>query len=145
VDTPVYWSDELANDEGNLLDDDLCMIKPGHYFVRARLVIPVVDAEDDFEWGVWVSLSRDSFRRTVDLWTTPGRESEPAYFGWLSTELPAYPSATVNLKTHVHTAPVGARPHVILEPTEHPLAVEQRTGITVQRVREIAGVLRHGS
>jgi hypothetical protein len=30
-----------------------------------------------------------------------------------------------------------------LEPTEHPLAVEQRTGITMERVREIAERLVH--
>jgi hypothetical protein len=79
----------------------------------------------------------------MDLWSTPGREQEPAYFGWLSTELPTYPVSTLNLKTHVHTDQVGTRPHVVLEPTEHPLAVEQRTGITMQRVREIAEVLLH--
>jgi hypothetical protein len=33
---------------------------------------------------------------------------------------------------------VGTRPHIELEPTDHPLAVEQRRGITVARVIEIA-------
>jgi hypothetical protein len=43
----------------------------------------------------------------------------------------------------VHTRPVGERPFVELEPTEHPLAVEQRTGITLDRVREIAATVLH--
>jgi hypothetical protein len=30
-----------------------------------------------------------------------------------------------------------------LEPTDHPLAVEQREGITIQRVREFAELLLH--
>jgi len=30
----------------------------------------------------------------------------------------------------VHTQPVGFRPHVEVEPTAHPLAVEQREGVT---------------
>jgi hypothetical protein len=30
-----------------------------------------------------------------------------------------------------------------LEPTDHPLAVEQRTGITLDRVREIATAVMH--
>jgi hypothetical protein len=30
-----------------------------------------------------------------------------------------------------------------LEPTEHPLAVEQREGVTMARVREIAEMLLH--
>jgi hypothetical protein len=131
------------DDEGSVLEDETCIIQAQHYFVRARLVIPVLDAEEDFEWGVWVSLSRDNFGRILDLWTTQGREQEPAYFGWLSTHLPPYATETLNLKTEVHTERVGARPHVVIEPTDHPLAVEQRSGITMERVREIAGKLLH--
>ena len=71
-----------------------------------------------------------------ELWESFGRENEPPYFGWLSTALPCYPD-TLNLKTHVHTRPVGLRPLVELEPTEHPLAVEQQNGITMVRVKEI--------
>ena len=90
-----------------------------------------------------MSLSRDNFSRMAELWSAPGREREPAYFGRLSTELPAYPMATLNLKTHVHTEPVDNRPHVVLEPTDHPLAMEQRTGITLDRVQRIAELLTH--
>ncbi|MFD4373901.1 DUF2199 domain-containing protein, partial [Streptomyces sp. NPDC058527] len=78
-----------------------------------------------------------------DLWDTPGREAEPPYFGWLTTDLPIYAPTTLNLKTHVHTRPVGERPYVELEATDHPLAVEQRTGITPDRVREIAAAVLH--
>nr|MDT0656399.1 DUF2199 domain-containing protein [Micromonospora sp. DSM 115978] len=140
---PAYWRDELGDDKDSVLEDETCIILAEHYFVRARLVIPVLDADEDFEWGVWVSLSGDNFRRALELWTTPGREQEPAYFGWLSTQLPAYPTETLNLKAEVHTDQVGTRPHVILEPTDHPLAVEQRTGITVERVRAIAELVLH--
>jgi len=34
-------------------------------------------------------------------------------------------------------------PLIELEHTDHPLAVEQRTGITMARVREIAATLLH--
>ncbi len=142
-DAPAYWSDELAADGSSVLEDETCIIRGEHHFVRARLVLPVIDTERDFEWGVWVSLSPDNFRRMLDLWETPGREQEPPRFGWLSTELP-YGNSTLNLKTHVHSEPVGVRPHIELEPTSHPLAVEQRAGITVARVQEIAEQLLHG-
>jgi hypothetical protein len=92
--------------------------------------------------GVWVSLSRTSYERMIALWDQPGRESEPPYFGWLQTALPYQPS-TLNLKTMVHTQPVGERPLIELEPTDHPLAVEQRGGITLARVQEIAERMRH--
>jgi hypothetical protein len=38
----------------------------------------------------------------------------------------------------VHTRAVGLVPWIELEPTDHPLAVDQRTGITWERIREIA-------
>jgi hypothetical protein len=142
VDAPAYWRDEFAADENSALTDEQCMIKGEHLFVRARLVIPVIDADTEFDWGVWVSLSAANFARTNELWTTPGREQEPPYFGWLSTALPYEPS-TLSLKTHVHTQPVGERPLIELEPTDHPLAVEQRTGITLARVQEIAAQMLH--
>jgi Uncharacterized protein conserved in bacteria (DUF2199) len=90
-----------------------------------------------------VSLSRDSFTRVLSLWTTPGRECEQPYFGWMSTELPMYQPSTPLLKTRVHTRPVGQRPLIELEPTDHPLAVEQRAGITLARLQEIAETLLH--
>jgi hypothetical protein len=43
----------------------------------------------------------------------------------------------------VHTQPIGSRPLIELEPTDHPLAIEQRQGITLARVQEIAGLLLH--
>jgi hypothetical protein len=140
---PAYWHEELATEETSQLTDEQCVIRREHFFVRARIVIPVIDADAEFDWGVWVTLSQPNFMRMSELWTTPGREREPSYFGWLSTEIPIYQPTTLNLKTHVHTQPVGQRPLVELEPSDHPLAVEQRTGITLCRVQQIAEELLH--
>ena len=57
--------------------------------------------------------------------------------------LPVYPN-TLRLKTKVHTQAGNLRPLVELEPTAHPLAVEQRNGITMGRAREIAEALLYG-
>jgi hypothetical protein len=143
TDAPAYWAPSLASDESSLLEQEQCIIKAERFFVRGRLVIPVTDAAPgtEFDRGVWVSLSRDNFTRALSRWTTPGREREQPYFGWLSTELPLYQPSTLSLKTRVHTQPVGQRPLIELEPTDHPLAVEQRTGITLARVQEIAETL----
>ncbi|MFE9689271.1 DUF2199 domain-containing protein [Micromonospora sp. NPDC005806] len=140
---PVYWSGELAADTDSELTPDLCVIHGEHFFVQGNLDIPLLDTEGHFSWGVWVSLSGANFGRTVELWETPGREAEPPYFGWLSTELPVYGPSTVNLKTHVHMRPVGVRPLIEVEPTDHPLAVAQRTGMTMAQVRRIAEQLLH--
>lgn len=143
---PVYWNEQAAAHPASMRTPDQCVIAGEHFFLRAGLRLPVVDAVDAgqwFEWGVWVSLSSANYLRTEDLWETPGREQEPPMFGWLSTDLPTYEPTTVSLRTHVHTQPVGQRPLVELERTDHPLAVEQRDGITLARVRQIAERLLH--
>lgn len=129
-------------DERCDLTSDLCVVDEKHFFIRGCLEIPILDGGGPFVWGVWASLSQENFKRVVQLWETEGREVEPPYFGWLSTSIPLYPE-TLSLKTHVHTRPVGQRPFIELEPTDHPLAVEQRQGITMARVREIAAALLH--
>ncbi|MUL80707.1 MULTISPECIES: DUF2199 domain-containing protein [unclassified Mycolicibacterium] len=140
---PAYWHDGLERGVGNVLTGEQCVIADEHFFIRARLILPVSDSENDFEWGVWVSLSQPNFTRAAQLWTSPERVQEPPYFGWLSTELPKYEPTTLNLKAKVHSQPVGVRPTVELEPTDHPLSSEQRTGITLARVQAIAELVLH--
>ncbi|MGW2050268.1 DUF2199 domain-containing protein [Streptomyces sp. NPDC001858] len=142
---PYAWDESFASAPDCLLSSDQCVIKAQHYFVKGLIEIPVIGSDAVFSWGVWVSLSRDNFARSAELWDSPEREAEEPYFGWLSTELALYTPSTVNLKTHVHTRPVGERPLIELEPTDHPLAVEQRTGITPDRIRKIAEAVLHAT
>jgi hypothetical protein len=142
---PVYWF-AIGPDERERrcqLSSDQCIIDEQHFFIVGNLEIPVLGLDEKFSWDVWVSLSAKNFARACELWEQPGREAEPGYFGWLGTALPGYPD-TVNLKTRVHTRAVGRRPLIELEPTDHPLAVEQREGITRERVQEIAELVLHG-
>jgi hypothetical protein len=120
-----------------LLDSDVCVIDKKHHFMRGCLDIPLIGTQAVFRWLVWVSLSEKNFNRVVDLWETPGRESEPPYFGWLNTSLPHYPE-TLNLKTNVHTRPIAERPQIELEPIDHPLVLEQRRGISLARAQSLA-------
>lgn len=135
---PAFWKPRYARRRDSELTADRCVVKGKHFFVHGLIEIPVRDSDEPFSWGVWVSLSESNFARMHDLWESPEREQEPPYFGWLSTELPIYPGSTLQLKTHVHTRAVGVRPLIELEPTDHPLAIEQREGITTARVRDFA-------
>lgn len=140
---PYVWDPGFVDAPGCLLSSDQCVINAQHFFVKGLIEIPVQDGGDVFSWGVWVSLSRENFFRMADSWDTPGREAEEPSFGWLNTELPVYAPTTVDLKTRVHTRPLGERPYVEVEPTDHPLAIEQRNGITPARVRAIAEAVLH--
>jgi hypothetical protein len=127
-----------------VLGSDQCIVDGKYFYILGRIQIPVLDSEDTFTWLAWVSLSKHNFDRACELWHTPGREHEPPYFGWLSSTLPCEPP-TLHLKVNIHTRPVGERPYIELEPTDHPLAIEQRQGISLARVQQIAEEIPHAS
>jgi hypothetical protein len=112
-----------------VLTPDLCIIAQEHFFVRGHLELPIQGTKETFVFSIWVSLSATNFARTRALWDKAERAQEPPYFGWFSTSLPGYPE-TLNLKTLAYTRAVGLVPWIELEPTNHPLALEQRTGIS---------------
>lgn len=126
------------------LTDDGCVLDLDgrHYFVRGQLEIPVRDSDDHFLWSVWLSLSETSFARFAALFDDPAREAGETFFGWLCNVLPDYPD-TMFLKTRVHVRPYPLRPRVELEPTDHPLAVDQREGMARERAVVLAERLLH--
>ena len=141
---PYFWETlpEAERDSRAKLHTDFCTIDDQYYFIRGCLEIHVLGQVEPFIWGVWTSLSRDNFRRALELFNQEPLEREPARFGWLASNLEIYPS-TLNLRTYVRFRGGGLRPTVELEPTDHPLAIEQQHGITVKRVQEIAVALKH--
>jgi hypothetical protein len=124
------------------LSSDACVIDEKWFFVRGCLEIPVQDHEEPLSWGVWCSLSKETFLRYGEIFDKMGREPEESFFGWLCSAVPGYPD-TQQLKTMVRVRPWPTRPFVELEPTDHPLAIEQRKGITEARARKIAEGIMH--
>ena len=141
---PLYFYGIPDQERGKrcVLDSDTCIVDREHFFVRGCLEIPVHGETDAFSWGVWVSLSQAHFTEFKAYYDKPKRSHIGPFFGWLSAELPLYPS-TENLKTRAHLRDDGIRPYIELEPTDHPLAVEQRNGISVDRVAEIYAFFMH--
>lgn len=139
---PLHWF-QIPEDERQSrakLSSDVCIIDEKDLFVRGCLEIPIIGHDDCFSWGVWVSVSKESFVRIHELWDSSDVEDEPPKFGWLCNNISVCP-ATLNLKTNLHLRDGGRRPSIELEPTDHPLAVEQRRGISIKRVEEIAALL----
>lgn len=124
------------------LGSDDCVIDGERFFVRGCVDIPVHGEKDPFTWGVWVSLSRESHLKWLECFGKEKRAQIGPFFGWLNAWLKPYPD-TVNLKTRVHLRDNRARPYIELEPTDHPLAVEQREGISMARVAEIYSLMMH--
>jgi len=140
ADAPLYFYSVPADERDGRcrLTSNTCIVDRQHFFIRGCLELPVHGAEENFVWGVWMSLSEANFERFIAAFEESKRSHIGPFVGWLSAELPLYPS-TENLKTRAHLRDDGIRPFIELEPTGHPLAVEQRNGITVDRVAEIYG------
>ncbi|KAB0634250.1 hypothetical protein WT67_27840 [Burkholderia stagnalis] len=124
------------------LGSDDCVIDETLFFVRGNIEIPVHGFAEPFTWGVWLSVSEASFQEWVRTFHVAKRSHVGPFFGWLNTQLSVYPD-TINLKTMVHLRNDGIRPYVSVEPTDHPLALEQRHGISRERVAQIYRDVTH--
>jgi len=144
TDAPWHYYDVPAEERESRcsLRSDDCVIDEKFFFIRGCLDIPVIGEQQLFSWGVWVSLSKDSFREFIRYFDEAKRSHVGPFFGWLSAQLPLYPS-TLSLKTRAHFRDNGIRPYIEVEPTDHPLALEQRNGIPVSRVAEIYAYFEH--
>ena len=125
-----------------VMNADQCVIDGTAFFLRGRIVVPIAEIAEPFIWGVWAEVGPKDFIRTQKLWKAEGRESEPAFRGWLDTDLPLF-ETTVNLEVRVKTQVVGRRPHFEIVSELHSLGREQRSGITLVRAQEIAESLLH--
>jgi hypothetical protein len=115
---------------------DQCVLDGEHFFVLGNLDVPIRGGDEFLRWSVWSTLSQENFDRAADLWETPGRESEPPYFSWLSNQIPGYPPS-VNIKAFVHTAAAGLRFRIEVIEEGHQLREDQRSGITAERADEL--------
>ena len=142
-DAPLHYQSLSEDDRRHaVLTADTCVIDDEDFFVRGCLEIPIAGRGQPFVYGVWVSLSAKNFRRFEELFESQDRAAERPYFGWFCNRIPGYPD-TLNLKSKVVLRPHPLRPSIELEPTSHPLAVEQRHGIDEERVRQILEANMH--
>jgi hypothetical protein len=138
------WSEnvELLN-SNHILTEDFCVLNGEHFFVRCVVQLPIlVEPGATFGFGVWSTLSKRSFDLYVETFDSGEQGDLGPWFGWFSNHLKGYPD-TFNLKCQVHPRAARQRPLIELEPTEHPLAIEQRDGITFDRLLEIYALNGH--
>ena len=144
AEAPLYYYSvpENERDQRCKLTANTCVVDEDSFFVRGCLEIPIQGSDETFEWGVWVSLSAENFEIFTSLLQAEHRSQYGPYFGWLSAGIAGYPD-TENLKAKAHLRDHGIRPYIELEPTDHPLAIEQRDGISIDRLAEICSPYLH--
>ena len=130
---------------GAKLGEETCVIRGEQFFVRGLVEIPVKRRKTPFVWNVWSSVGAEDFGTMLEHWISKDRVDDPPYAGALANDLSAVYPSTLNLKVAIRSRPVGQRPAFELDDADHPLVVEQRDGITPDRVKEINSILRHRS
>jgi hypothetical protein len=148
IEQPFHWdplSPPMSADQNTFLNQDMCVIEAKDFFVRGVLEIPLIGAGNErFGYGVWTTLAEPNFRRYVDTYESHSQGSLGTWFGWFANRLDGYPD-TLNLKCNVRPRDDRQRPIIEVQASvDHPLAREQREGITYDRLMEILALHGHG-
>jgi len=131
----AFWAIPEAERNTRIqLTSDTCVIDKKDFLILTVLEIPIHDYAQRFGFGVWVSQSEKNFYAYLN---NPESSALSPTFGWLCTHLSCYDIETIGLKTRAHFRGSGKRPSIELEPTDHPLAVNQREGITLTTAWEM--------
>jgi hypothetical protein len=142
---PDHWAaiPEAEREHRGKCDADACVIDREFFFLRGVVEIPIIGQNENFRWGAWVTVTKEGFWRALDLWTAEVIEDEPPLGGRLANNICSYPD-TINVTAYVHLQPGKLRPAIELVSSDHPLAVEQRDGISLARVEEIVAACSSG-
>lgn len=166
VTCPALWTDEAAQHPESELLSEQCVIAGDRFFLCGILVLPVLDAEPDLEWTIWVQLPLDAFREAagatlrgsqrrgesaalvlVDAeadflsrcrrWFVQGRENDPPVPAHLTVTLPGYAN-TIDTPGLLHTRPLGLR--ALFTPTDpsHTHTRDHSAGISQSQVHALA-------
>jgi hypothetical protein len=106
-----------------------------HFFVRGLVELPIAGTDETWAYGAWTTLSAKSFDAARPL--SEADEAGGPFFGWFANRLAGWED-TLHLKARVHLRP-GIRARIELEPTDHPLALAQREGVSSKRIVELLG------
>jgi hypothetical protein len=126
------------------LTSDFCIINHQEQtdrFIRCTLTQKVIDSCQDLEYGLWVSLSENSFNDYKANYGNPNHETK--YFGWLSNDLPEY-EFNESIPTTVFTRQNHLRPEIVPhEDSDHQFVKDFYNGITkAEAERRINEMLR---
>lgn len=126
---------ELSGDERKRdvqESSDLCVVRGEHYFVRAILPLPVHGSDIPYRLGVWVETSQVAYKRICELWRDEDQALEPPFEVTLANGIPTVPE-TRGLAALLHLTGPKTRPDVFIATSNHPMAEQQREGISAHR------------
>lgn len=123
-----------------VLGDEQCWIRD-RFFLKANVELPLRDGDDSFAWALWTRVGEHDFWRYDESWERAERVELAPFEATVATDVPGYPD-TSGLRGLVHTRDLGVRALLVLD-GDHPLAREQRDGITPERHRQLVELVLH--
>jgi hypothetical protein len=118
------------------VNSDICDIDRGRFFARGVLQIPV-HGHENFGWGIWVEMASADFNRYITLYESPNQGNEPPLHGRIATAIPAYDKPSLDIPVAVQLTGPTTRPIFFVEAgVDHPIAEEQRNGISADRLND---------
>ena len=133
-DSPTSYNvlPESVKQEIGELTGDFCTVQHSEQtdrFIRGTLTIKVNDHCENLEYGVWVSLSPESYQDYSEHFRKPHHQAR--YFGWLSNDIPEYEMPEGGIPTTVFTRQNGLRPQIVPhERFGHQLVCDYYEGIS---------------
>jgi len=104
---------------------------------------PVRDSDQVFLWGLWAKVWEKDYDELSESWEEQGREDSHGPFkARLANRLAVYPN-TLDLKVTIRVQPVGQRPLFFVEEEDHPLAIAQRLGMSMEETQDLVARFIH--
>jgi len=131
---------ELTEDERNkfaTIDSDFCEIEYSDQtdrFIRVILKQKVKNSNQELDYGLWVSLSEQSWNDYKSNFDNENHEV--SFFGWLNSRIPEYEN-TMNIPTTVVTKAGNDRPEIIPhEDHNHDFVEDYYNGISKEEAEK---------
>ena len=112
---------------------DICVIDDSEFYIRGVLPIPVVNSDDEFRWGLWAKVDKDDFDTYSKYWDGNLPDNLPALHGSLSGSMKDYPDSNMT-SVEIHLQSGDQRPVFKVISDENSLGIDQRKGITMEKV-----------
>jgi len=137
--TPFHFDmlSEKDKDETAELSEDFCIIRHPEQtdrFIRTVLSIPIHDTCENLDYGIWVSLSEESFEDYQENFKN--ETIEPIYFGMICNEIKDYRETTLGLHANVQVRKGGRRPETLPHQAEHQIIRDWESGITFEEAEK---------
>lgn len=131
--------------------DDLCVLRAEapermQYFIRCVLPVKLLDRDEPAMWGLWAEVSAVDFQTIRENWTNPDQASLAPMQAALANKVPGYP-LTIGMVAALRLTGPTTRPSLELQSeSNHPFAVEVRSGVTIHRLDQwLRGMAGSGS